>query len=367
MKSRVLVALAATAILTACGGGGGGGSSSNGGPSVTVPTVSGARSVDPGRVTAGAARAATNLPNFGSVTQSSSGVSQTTDAASARFDERNIAITVRRESGAPIQLNSATDAVPGYTSDVASVIPGHRAREWGLLDYSNTTVTAAYAITSWANTDPTDYLAGGYWMHLEGDFSAGRLTGAHVGAFVDGPELGCPDTGDCVPISLPVSGTATFSGTAAGLYAYRYGSNHAQVPTGTHEIGEFATDARLTASFSSNTISGCLGCGGTTLVTGVAVAPDGRSAEFEDVQSPVRVRLGATSFDRQGEFSSRNVSVEFAGRTVSSSTGAWGGQFSNRPAANGGPRLAAGTAGARWNENDGSQGVFVGAYAATKQ
>ena len=55
------------------------------------------------------------------------------------------------------------------------------------------------------------------------------------------------------------------------------------------------------------------------------------------------------------------------GRTVTDTSGSWGGQFSNIQDAAGNPRLVAGTTGADWTESDGSRGAFVGAYIATAQ
>ena len=51
-------------------------------------------------------------------------------------------------------------------------------------------------------------------MHFEGDFTVPSVTGAEIGAFVDGPELSGSAT-------LPSLGTASYSGPAAGLYAQR--------------------------------------------------------------------------------------------------------------------------------------------------
>ena len=233
------------------------------------------------------------------------------------------------------------------------------ARDWGMLQYTNTTLSLGYAAVSWDNTDPTDYLAGGIWMHATGDFSAERITGMEVGAFMDGPELdGSP--------SLPVRGTATYNGSAVGLYAYEYGSNWADIPDGTIEIGGYEASATLTANFGAGTISGCIGCVGSVYVSGVATAPDGRTVGFEDVPSIARVRLGSAAIGSDGTFRNRDVSVEILGRTVTNSTGSWGGKFSNIEDSAGDPRLVAGTNGARWNESDGSQGVLTGAFFGTK-
>ena len=225
-----------------------------------------------------------------------------------------------------------------------------------MLDYTNTSVSLSATGVSWSNTDPTDYLAGGYWMHATGDFSSERITGMEIGAFVDGPELDGA-------ASVPASGTATYNGSAAGLWAYQYGSNHANIPEGTIAIGDYLASATLTANFGANTISGCIGCTGPVLVSGVAETPDGQTFEDEG-ESYARVRLGPTPINSDGSFRNRNVSVEFLGRTVTSSSGSWGGKFSSIADGAGGPHLVAGTNGARWNESDGGEGVLTGAFAA---
>lgn len=358
MRNTLAVLIAATLALAGCGGGSSGGNTR---PDAPSRTVSDAYSADPAKAHSAAARAADSLPQFGSVTQSTNrGVAGiTSDAASATFNGTDISLTVSREDGSRLRFNSATDTVPGYSTTWQSPIAGHRARDWGMVSYTNTTLSLGYAAVSWDNTDPTDYLAGGIWMHATGDFSAERITGIEVGAFVDGPELdGSP--------SLPVSGSASYTGSAVGLYAYEYGSNHANVPDGTIEVGAYEASATLTANFTANTISGCIGCVGAVYVTGVATAPDGRTVGFEDVPSIARVRLGSASIGSNGTFRNRDVTVEALGRTVTTSSGSWGGKFSNIADGVGDPRLVAGTNGARWNESDGSEGVLTGGFVATK-
>ena len=360
MTTRILSAVTAALLLVSCGGGGGGGGSpSTPGGGDQAPTRSDVQSANPGAARTAAAQAATNLPAFGSVTQSSNrGVAGVTDdAASASFDGRNVSLTVRRKDGSRFSLNGATDrfgSVPG-----SSTVPGHSFRGDGLLTHTDTSLSLAAVYVSWDNTDPTDYLAGGYWMHAAGSTVPLNITGIEIGAFVDGPELsGAP--------TVTKLGTATYTGSAGGLYAYRYGSTRDDVPSGSIEIGEFGADASLTANFGAGTISGCLGCNGGATVSGVGTAPNGQTFAFIDVVIPARVRLGATPIGNAGSFRGTNVSVEITGTTVTGTNGSWGGRFSTVSDADGDPRVAAGTAGADWREADGSQGSFVGAwYGAT--
>ena len=352
-RAATLAVTATLALLTlaACGGGGGGGTASNGGP--YSPTLTDARSANGSAARNAGAQAATNLPSFGSVTQSTNagsvaGISG--DAASTSFDGRNVRVTVQRTDGSQLAFDGATDRIGGES--YPPVLPGYSYRGDALLTSTATTLSVAAVYTNWNNADPTDYLAGGYWMHLEGRTDTLEITGADIGAFVDGPEL------SGVAPTLPRLGTARYLGRAGGVYAYEAGRST--------EVGEFDTDAQLTANFTSNTISGCLGCVEGVTIWGVATDANGNASEFGDETAPVRLRLGETAIGPNGNFRNQNVRLEGDDRTVTHTDGSWGGQFSNIPVQTGEPRLVAGTAGAEWTEADGSVGVFVGAWFGTR-
>ena len=316
-------------------------------------SLSDARTAGQSESRSAAAAAAGNLPSFGSVTQSSNAgtVAGTTgDSATTSFDGRNVRVTVRRADGSRLSLDPASARVAAK-EDYEPIVPGYTYQGTGLLDYTDTSVSIAAIYVNWNDRDRSDYLAGGYWMHFVGSVDPLRVDGAEIGAFVDGPELsGAPD--------LPVGGTASYRGEAGGFYGY--------ASTAGTEIGEFAADAEFSADFSSNTISGCLGCNGGATVSGVAVSSAGQAVEFADEIVPVRLRLGQAAFGSGGTFRNRDVTLERDDATVTSTTGSWGGRFSNVPDSAGDPRLAAGTAGAEWTEADGSQGAMVGAWYGIK-
>ncbi len=322
-------------------------SDGDGGPSLTD-----ARSVNGSAARSAGTQAATNLPSFGSVTQSTNtgsiaGISG--DAASTSFDGRNVRVRIQRTDGSHLAFDGATDRID--SASLPPIVPGYSYRGDALLTSTATTLSVAAVYTNWNNSDPTDYLAGGYWLHLDGRTDPLEITGADVGAFVDGPELsGVP--------TIPSLGTARYSGRAGGLYAYE-SARFA-------EVGEFEADARLTANFASSTISGCLGCVEGVTVWGVATDANGQTSEFGDETVPVRLRLGETAIGSTGNFRNRNVRLEGDDRTVTHTDGSWGGQFSNVPTQTGEPRLVAGTAGAEWTEADGSRGAFVGAWFGTR-
>jgi len=296
--------------------------------------------------------AAVNQPAFGSVTQSSNAGSVgglTTDAASVTFDGTDVELSVTREDGSSFMLDGASARFASIPLE--KVMDGYTFRGDGLLGWDEESITLAAVYTNWNDTDPTDYLAGGYWMHLEGSTDPLTVTGAEIGAFVDGDEI------DGTP-TLPNSGQASYTGQAGGLYA-------AYNAVGV-EVGEFHSDSSLDADFATNTVSGCIGCD-YTLITSVA-ADNAGNVVGTYVSHPVNahLELGDTQIS-EGAFRSKNVTFVFDG-TSRTTDGSWGGRFSNTATSVGGnPRLAAGTAGAEWTNPDGvSGGVVVGAWFATE-
>ena len=329
---------------------------------VPVPTVGGVQTANPEATRSAAEEAANNLPAFGSVTQSSNGGSIsgiTTDAASTSFDGRDIQLTVSRADGSSLRLSSATDLVDSVRD--ASNIPGHNtSRGDALLGYTDTSASAAAVYTSWDNDDPTDYLAGGYWIHAIGDVDTLTITGIEVGAFVDGPELDGA-------ANLPVRGSAAYQGPTEGLYAQQWGTDDPAVAQGSVEIGVYNATIDLTADFGANTISGCVGCTGSIETLGIFVdASTGAAYENPSISETV-LRLGPASLNSDGSFRNRQMSMTNPYVTVTQTTGSWGGKFSNIQDADGDPRLVAGTYGGEAVTSGGTESVFVGAYYGLKQ
>ena len=91
--------------------------------------------------------------------------------------------------------------------------------------------------------DDTDYRMFGVWAT-----NMFRPHGDRIGAFAHG---GLPTGWDAASPS-PLTGTATYGGTAMGYYLYN--------PTGTNrrDTGIFTADAELTADFDADTMSGAL-------------------------------------------------------------------------------------------------------------
>ena len=342
IQIRVFCVMAATFLLVACGGGGG--SQSNMQAQVNAQNVQGSK---PGSTRAAMSQVATSLPAFGSVTQSvnrDGGSGITTDRASTTFDGDTFTLRVDRQSGTDLVVTSDNPRV-AFGGIESSPLPDHTYwRDGFLVNYDTDETTITYAVVSWDNDDPTDYLAGGYWLHFSGDVLGSNFTVDEAGAFVDGPEIDIANSP-----TMPSQGSATYLGEAEGLY----GSYDAS--SGQREIGLFNGDMELTANFSADTIGGCIGCG--------------RGVYLNDDSSPsgYRVRLGSTNIEANGVYRGTSVTLEHSIIPIASSSGTWGGMFSNQPNSEGEPRLTAGTVGGKATTNDGSEAAFVGAFYAVAQ
>ena len=98
------------------------------------------------------------------------------------------------------------------------VQPDHSSREWILANNHYGGRVFLYALVSWNDADPTDYLAAGWWLTYPPDVPFSAFEAATRGVFLDGPELDPAN-----PPDLPLTGTASYSGGMGGLYTYSYG------------------------------------------------------------------------------------------------------------------------------------------------
>ena len=352
MKTGIIVIGIFGLALSACGGGG---VNENLPENLPEPF-----SVAPDGTVVAAARAAANLPRSGHVTQSSATKAHgiTGDTAVTAFDGSHVTLTVFQSAGGRLRLDSRTDAVPGQFAPETLPAPGHGARDWNMARRTDESTTFGRVTVFWANEDPGNYLAGGYWMHVTGDLADPSDTVVGVGAFVDGPVLhNTPQ--------FPDIGTASYVGPATGLYAYRHGGGHGDIPDGAVTVGEYEGMATLTADFGQMTISGCVGCREPVRVSGLMMPPTGagRGRVLDGQESGIRMHLGPASIDADGAFRNSDVRIEFLdpGRTASRQSGAWGGDF---PGIRGthAPHLVAGTTGLEWEEADGSRGAVIGTF-----
>ena len=280
-------------------------------------------------------------------------------ARTTSFDGETLRIAVPREDGGTERFSSARDE--WFTWSWRPFLPNHVGRRWALRKLRTEGTSVTYAIVSWDNDDPTDYLAAGYWLWFPGaDDRRLRLEAAETAAFIDGPELDPTN-----PSRMPLSGTASYVGEAGGVYSYRYGSGWTRVDE-PEFAEEFAGTINLTADFADGTVSGCIGCIGELeirrahLYTLFGYRADQPLAQPTDYE----VHFGRTRIGADGAFENPEATVRHPGRVVAQSSGNWSGNFSSRPDANGNPRLVAGTAQAEFVEADGSEGSFNALFTA---
>ena len=240
------------------------------------------------------------------------------------------------------------------------VQPNHSNREWILVDNHYDGRVFLYAVASWDNADPTDYLAAGWWLIYPPDVPTRAFESASRGVFLDGPELDPAN-----PPGLPLAGTASYVGSMGGLYTYNYGRAWGELAESS-EVTEFTGPVSLTADFEQSRLTGCLGCQGPIeTAPGRHLAPavpwwaDDPAALPADYDVQFEASIGAS-----GAFEDTAITVEHPDRTVVSSAGTWQGQFSNLPDADGNPRRVVGSTDVLFAEDDGSHGRFTGIFDA---
>ena len=360
------ITLSVGVLLSACGGGGGGGLVNTAPPSTPPADMQTAFSGTETRDITAAAQAATNLlnagrqpsdPIFGSVVQAfTAGISGVTGVETS-FNGGRFALQINRQNGSSTTLDTDRDLVSDVVeySPSENLITNRNAAEGYVYRLNEREFTAAGVAVEWSNTDFADYLSLGYWLHVDL-----RTQDAEIGAFIDGPEFA--DT-----VQVPVTGTATYNGRAAGVYLTEYGTDGSPaVPSGTFEEGEFTGRATLTADFGSNRISGRVDTIGLHNV--LAVAPDGRTAYEPDLtDTAYEIILGAAPISQAGTFSGQSVTLTHPQLQITSSDGDWAGRFSTIDDGANNPRSVAGTHRAHVTYAGGSEGVFAGVfYGATE-
>ena len=280
---------------------------------------------------------------------------------STTYQDGVLSIDVRMPEGGARTLDTRLNA--DYTWELflpRPVQPNHRSREWLLTENHYDARIMLYAVASWDDDNPADYLTAGWWLIYPPGTYYREFQKAERGVFIDGPEL---DTSD--PPDLPISGTASYVGGMGGLYEYKYGNSWGELK-GTSEYTEFSGQITLTADFSEKRISGCLGCAspiqtaaGRHLFPIVPWQGPDPAALPEDYDIHFSARFGAN-----GAFESSEVSAEHPERDISASAGTWRGQFSNVPDAGGNPRRVVGSTDVLIAERDGSVVNFKGIFDA---
>ena len=232
----------------------------------------------------------------------------------------------------------------------------------------DTGITASSMTVSWFTDDPavsarlrSDWRAEGYRLHVAGRnllSAAPTVTGVEMGAFVDGPAYRSP------PARLPVMGTARYEGSAKGFVALEYGTRFASGRSeGTVVEADWRGITTLTANFADNSISGCIGCTGNIALFEWLV-PDGVQRRPAGTEISTRIHLGRMRVNADGTFRGATVTLsdpDASAYPLTSSSGAWGGRFSNIPYTGTVlPTRVAGTVGGKAAWSDGSTAAYVG-------
>ena len=278
-------------------------------------------------------------------------------AGTTTFDGEVLRLALPREGGGTERFSSIRDEWFSWTW--RPFLPNHAGRRWAMIKSHTEGTALAYALVSGDNDNPTDYLAAGYWLWFPGtDSRLLSLSAAEPNLFMDGPEIGSANLAD-----MGVSGTATYVGEVGGVYRYHYGSGWNGVDE--REFAEeFGGPINITADFSDNTVTGCIGCLGDLEVRREHLYTLLRRRVAQPLAQPTdhEIHFGKTPIGANGTFESLEATVTHPTRTIMRSGGYWSGSFSNRPDVDGNPRLVAGVAEAAFEEADGSEGSFQGIF-----
>ena len=273
------------------------------------------------------------------------------------FDGEVLRVSFERDDGGKETFSTLRDE--WYSWPWFPIMPNQSGRRWTMLKTDREGVSVAYALVSWDNDDPTDYMSAGFWMRFDDVQRTRRLPAseAEIVPFIDGPEIDLR-----FPPALPVSGTARYVGSAGGVYQYR--------PTGGAEpvAEEFAATMTIAADFDRDTLAGCIGCVGDIELQRehlyTILGWRRGDGELDNPPTDYQIHYGPTEITAKGSFKNTTATVTHPERAVTQSEGSWHGSFSNRPAADGAPRLAAGQANAAFTEADGGEGSFDSIFIA---
>ena len=268
-------------------------------------------------------------------------------------------LTVDVGSGDSIlKLNTLRDAIA--TEEYRPPIPNHSGRSWVLRNAAYDSASLVYAVVSWDNDDPTDYLTAGWWVHVpQEDPDPANIQRA---IFIDGPEID-----PAHPPTMPVTGQARYTGSAGGVVQYVYGTDWGDL-AGAFALGEYTATMTAVADFGSGTIAGCLGCVGDILPERrhlAGVYEDVLGIDLPDHLAPVaeyEIRFAPTAYAADSTFESTEARVTHPTRTITEAEGFWGGSFSNVDDPSGHPRLVNGFSDAEFLEEDGSEVLLWGIF-----
>ncbi len=303
-----------------------------------------------------------------------------TNTVSTSIERANptVKYTVSGSGGDSLSFDSATQAITETIRKRAlppSPLRRHHLEAWSLFDYSESETSASTVAATWHNEYPTDYLAAGYYMRLKGDLATESIENVDVGVFVDSPAFLSKTP------ELPTEGIAFYRGRFAGIYMVYFGplpqwqQIDYRLVNGFKEAGEVSSEIVLKVDFANKTIEGCIGCVENLETTGLTLHPDGTRSELYTKISLASISLAPAQINPEStRFEHSKLTVFVRGPkleyrfNLGETRGSWDGKFSNHPAGDksGHPGLVAGTTGAQFRLPDGTRGVYVGSFFATK-
>ncbi len=267
-----------------------------------------------------------------------------------------VTVTVPRTGGGTRTLDSREHREASWAlASPPPALAGFVSREYLLVENRSDGKTLVFANLEQNDSDATDWLVSGWWMHFPRGAAATAIAEASErGLFFAGPEL------DPWPVELPEDGTATYLGGVGGIYTYRHGPASLHVEQrGATEVAEVGALMALEVDFAAGTLAGCIGCGRPITPQTYYLYPALPFRADPPVASPAgyQIALADGVLTPDGVFQSDTLIVTHAtdADRIMESSGRWGGQFSNVPDATGLPRrVGAGIAHADFAEAGGT-------------
>ena len=348
--SRYLILGILCAALSACGGGSGGGMSP--GPmEPSMPLDLAGQLEDESTAAVIVARAATNSPRPGSVTQSSNGNGATLDSVSvvqSEKDDDTIRFVVTNQSGAQWSIDSDTAEIQERRSDEdGAEYALRRADTEGTL-YVRVGHENLHSLREGREHlfDENVYVNLGYWLYYPANTNDPAPI---IGVFTDSNDLFTQAN------LAPLTGSAEYKGGGIGV-GYLNRRSHTAVV-------DYEFDVTLMASFGDaselGTISGTLNVSENSLEPG----------NGGDPEAELRFEPASIGSSDSGFFAG-DVTYVGNDNEVTSSHGKWGGQFFGNPgvgSTNPSPGGVHGTFGAQLTYGEDGTSSFIGTFVTLRR
>ena len=270
-------------------------------------------------------------------------------------------------------LTLGTDKDLVSTATYAPDMPGHTTgRSWTLLSRTEERTYLVYALASWNENDPNDYLTAGWWVRFEGQEFDLDADDNRFAAFWDGPDADLRNVE-----SMPKVGTASYDGPMGGRFRYRYGDDWGE-DEGNTSLEEFAAYVTIEADFEAGAFSACIGCVGDITIQRLHLKSAYERLLQENPFVPLKadpkdyeIHIAPVPYNPDGAFLTRDpelIRVKHPEREiVSVSRAFWGGSFSGLRDDDENPRVIGGFLSIRSHEKDGSSPGFLGVFNALSE